>query len=297
MAWRGRVVELAPPAGLTSHHLLERDGRWQLLPVSSQPLPSRARGGELLALAAVLDWSRGVEVLCVVAAAPRSGGARLDILVCSGGPGSGEMFSWAPRGEVRCQSAARTVRLLDGPTAVWSEGRALCLAACCPRERSGGPTVAQYWEDMGAHVAPGGGGKDYVIDSFWCFNMPDGNALFFVRSKVSQFHHDSGIPKLNSRYGNQKWVCLVSQLSADKSLKLKGLPPETYIPSDYGEVAECIVLCHGYQVCGDGSLSPSTSALVGTQHRQVVVITGGYPLHAVSMETIPAELAVLEVCY
>ena len=295
-AWRGRVMELGPPASLTSHQLLERDGRWQLLPVSSQPLPSHARGGELLAFAVVLDWSSGVEVPCVVAAAPQSGGARLEILVCKDS-GPRDMCSWAPRGEASCQSTASAVRLLDGPTAVWSEGRALCLAACCPREMSGNPTVAQYWEEVGAHVAPGGGGKEYVIDRFWCFNTPDGNSLFFVRSKVTQSRFNSGLGDLSSHYGNQKWACLIAQLSADKGLELKGLPPETYIPSDYGDVAECVALHHGYQVCGDGSLSPSTSALVGTKQGQVVVITRGYPLHAVSVETIPAELAVLEVCY
>lgn len=295
VGWQGSVVTHCPTGGdrgrLVLHRLHGKGSSWQFLSSPGPPLPLQ---GEVVACEVVLDQSRGVRVPCLVTAAGAgaAGEAEVEVLVCSGG--RHDSSSLISCGEVSLGNAFSegSVKVLDGPTVVWREGGIIFLA--WPVFGSSGEAMKQHSVAVGA-VAAGGSGRDYIINQFWCFTTPGGSILLFVGLQPAGPPAGSSGAGPHSLAGDSRWLCLLLSQKEDNELILKELPPQHHIPSDYGNIAVCIALHHCSCVGRNGSVALSTEALVGTRYQQVVVLRDGCPVHCIAMETIPTELAVLEV--
>ena len=285
------------PAGrdrgrLILHRLHGRGSSWQFL---SSLGPSLPRSGEVIGCEAVLDLSQGVRVPCLVTAAGvgATGKAVAEVLVCCG-LGGHDSSSLVSCGELSLGDdySRGSLKVLDGPTVLWSERGTVFLAWRV--SGSTGGAMAQHSVDVGA-IAGGRGDENYIINHFWCFADPGGGFVLFVRLQLAGPRAGSGGAKPHSLAGDSQWLCLFLSQKGEDELVMKGLPPQHYIPSDYGNIAVCIALHHCPSVDRNGSTALSTEALVGTRYQQVVVLRDGCPVHCIAMETIPTELAVLEV--
>lgn len=293
--WQGGVATLClagrDQGRLILHRLHGKGSSWRFLP---SPGPSLPQPGEVIGCEAVLDLSQGLRVPCLVTAAgvAATGTAVAEVLVCCGF-GRHDSSSLVSCGELSLGNdiPKGSLKVLDGPMVVWSERGTIFLA--WPVFGSTGGAMAQHPVDVGA-VARGQGDKNYIVNHFWCFTNPGEGILLFVRLQVAGPHAGSSGAEPHSLAGDSRWLCLLLSLKDDE-LITKELPPQIYISSDYGNIAVCIALHHRSTVDRNGSMALSTEAVVGTLFQQVVVLRDGWPVHCIAMETIPTELAVLEV--
>ena len=285
----GSVVTLLPTAREGNHitlHTLGAEesrgerGSWEFTPSPGPPLDPLVSSGnaEILACAVALDDSQGLRVPCLLASTEAPDGelesAVLHVLA----------FSTQGDGDVTLVHCGRWsgivpsregLRILDGPTVVWSREKDVHLAV------SSKPDTPPKW----VTVAVGD-----EIERMWCYNMPEGGILMFVRT-LGTLNSNDGAKQPPPR---SKWLCLLVNKEESEET-VKELPCRCYVPSNYGKMVVCMVVHHSWAVSDTGDMMASLEIAVGTQRRQVVVLRGGIPVHCITMETIPEELAVLKV--
>ena len=269
------------------HRLHERASYWQF---EASPGPSLAGcNRDIIASQVALDDCQGIRVPCLVTSRPGST-TKFEVFALTGLRGRDALVSC---GVVSLRSVPETrainFKILDGPSILWSEAKTVHVALRDPEIASSASSLAQHAIDMSKFI-----GSETrcdcscAVERFWCFNSPSGQILLFVRLTGLAGSRES----IAGCTGH--WVCLL--VTGRREVKVERLPAHCYVPEDYGCITTCMAACHHWSGGREAGVSVATELMVGTRYLQVVLLRGGIPVHCISMETVPTELAVLEVC-
>lgn len=281
---RGSVVTASRGnKSLVVHTLRERGNIWRF---ESSPGPPLTAAGQVITCRTVLDVSQGVKVPCV-ATRRFENGSEVEILTFSGVQDCNVLTSC---GIVHVQDYTAAIEagfyLLNGPSVVWAEGEAVCLGL--RGEVPSKPHSFIQHEIMVNQFISHTAKCEHVVEKLWCFDCHDDAVMLFIRLKPQRMslHMKESVD----------WLCLsLSMSSSGDEIEVSIVPSHSCIPRDYGYIATSIAVYYRWCVGRDGDVHPRQELLVGTRYRQVVLLRGGIPLHCVTVETIPSDLAVLEV--
>ena len=269
---------------LTLHRLHETGSNWRFKSTRGPSLAAAGGKRLLVACQTALDELQGVKVPCIVASRPDNG-SEVEILALSGKHDCDTLISCGTVRVLDCAVALECgFQILDGPTVIWSEEETICVGLRRLESTSPRQSLTQHTINMNKFTK-----QNHVIDQFWCLNWPDGTVLLFVRLSASASSQQAVEPTAH-------WLCLsLSKKRDGRDIGVEKLPPHCYVPGDYGCIATCIAAHFHWHVRREGDVFLEADLLVGTQYLQVVLLRGGIPLHCVTVETIPSELAIIDV--
>ena len=282
----GKIFSYGTEKGgsLTRHTLRKRDkDSWYFDSTVGPSLSHDGRERRPVVCKSVFDKSQGIYTLFIITHTPED---RSNMDIFSLIPPQTNNDTLIHRGIINTDNIDTALEsgiyILNGPTIIWACGNSLIIA-----RQNSTTTFTKQKILMNKFINDSCGA--YTIERVWCFDSTDDIILLFMRC--------INTPMVEDGASVNEWICLsLSSREGGGDIAVQLLPSQCYIPSCYGYIATCIEVCYNWSMGReDGSICMNVDLMVGTGYKQLVLLRAGIPVHCVAMESIPRNIAVLQV--